>query len=135
MSSTPPMTEDLKTLSERDDKLERISRACIALLDYRQADDEGVMVLTSREAIHAVIDAIRSGALIPSDGVEGGRPQSLADDAAEIALKLRRHCAIQHSDHEFLDPKWAEALDLVQQLQAFLPRAKSKNAALSQGEG
>lgn len=77
MSTTPPMTEDLKTLSERAEPALR------ALLSYEQADEDGVMVLVSRQAIHEVSEAFtkmvmsaRSGALIPSDWVEGLRAEN-----------------------------------------------------------
>ena len=39
---------------------ERIEVAIEALLSYQQADRDGVMVTTSRQAIHEVVDALRA---------------------------------------------------------------------------
>lgn len=39
--------------------MSKIDDAIEALLDYQQADMEGVMVLASRQAIHEVCDALR----------------------------------------------------------------------------
>ena len=36
-----------------------MSRALDALLDYRQADEDGVIVLVSRQAVHEVEDEVK----------------------------------------------------------------------------
>lgn len=54
-----------------------MSAALNALLDYRQADEDGVMVVTSRQAIHEVADEASEARqwLIASLGlVEGSGP-------------------------------------------------------------
>lgn len=41
-------------------QIEEIEKALEALLNYKQADAEGIMVLTSRQAIHEIADYIQT---------------------------------------------------------------------------
>lgn len=59
-----------------------------ALLDYKQADNEGVMVLTSRQAIHEVVDYIKylhSHNLIMQEG-NVAVPKSPSEKMIDAAL-------------------------------------------------
>ncbi len=72
--------------------LEAAAPAFKALMSYQQADEEGVMVLTSRQAIHeaveaytAAVSALRDGSLIPAQPTpEQGRVEELEKEVEKL---------------------------------------------------
>ena len=46
--------------AEREWLADKLDGALTALLDYQQADEEGVVVITSRQAIHEIANALRA---------------------------------------------------------------------------